>query len=345
MNFNMKFVGLGFLLMLCGLMPAQEMNCDSLACDKCICCASIDPTPAGQMISHVHAKNEWMVSIRSMNNTMNELQNGTQSDMIARYGYSDDYMQMNMYMLMAMYGVSNRLTLMLMGSYNTNYMEMSMPMGNNFHQHSMQTQGIGDTKLTALYAISKKPTYHILASLGLSLPSGNINLKGKSTDVMYANTRYPFEMQTGTGSFELLPGICYLVKHNKLTYSAQMASVIRLNKNSVGYKYGNEAGLNTWLAYQLFPFMSSSFRVEAIVLGTSKGYDPNNSGIDDIATLSNGYNGERVNTYLGINLRAKKGAFNKLTLGFEYGLPVYQNLSGTQLKTKQFVNANLAFRF
>lgn len=345
MNIIVKWLGFGFILLWHSFIMAQSAQCDSVSCDKCICCASIDPTPAGQMISHVHEKNEWMVSVRPMQMNMDGLLHGNQNDMIAMYGYSQNNMQMNMYMLMLMYGINNKLTVMAMASYNTNYMEMTMYKGSSLHKHGMQTQGVGDTKLSALYAIIKKPSYHLLASGGVSLPTGNIHIKGKATDQMYANTLYPNDMQTGSGSFEALPGVCYLLRANKITYSAQLSSVIRLNKNSLGYKYGNEASISTWVAYQVFPFLSTSLRAQASTIGYAKGYNSFYGGIDDAASSLSAYSGQLVNTYLGINLRAKKGAFNKLTLGFEYGLPVYQNLYGTQLKTKQLLNASLAFRF
>src|SRR5208283_2732918 len=86
------------------------------------------------------------------------------------------YMDMNMHMLMAMYGVTDNLTVMGMASYEANNMQMVMDMGPMMpkmrykNQSPMETEGVGDTELRGLYKINK----YLTGSLGLSIPTGSI---------------------------------------------------------------------------------------------------------------------------------------------------------------------------
>ena len=132
-----------------------KSSADSLSCqDDCFC--TTDMTPAGVMISHTHIKGEWMLSYRYMNMTMENEEAGAMTLVWNGYGMDPLNMRMDMHMLMVMYGLTNKLTLMAMFSYNTNVMHMFMWPG-SIHTHSMkmQSSGIGDVKLNVLYKLLK----------------------------------------------------------------------------------------------------------------------------------------------------------------------------------------------
>jgi len=194
-------------------LKAQTEEADTTSCSKGNCCCGNDPTPAGVMISHVHTKNEWMISYRYMGMNMSGVEDGhtslSQSDVLANYRSSPDLMQMQMHMGMLMYGITDRLTVMGMFNYVSNYMEMTMPVGSHLHHHSMSSTGIGDAKLYALYALKKNMFRQMIASLGFNLPSGSISVKGPAGAMMYPDQRYAYSMQLGSGTVELLPGITY----------------------------------------------------------------------------------------------------------------------------------------
>ena len=112
---------------------------DSLETCNASCICSTDPTPSGVMISHVHYKNEWMVSYRYMNMGMNGLQSGVKSisenDVFTNYIMSPSSMKMDMHMLMGMYGITDRLTAMVMLNYTTSSMDMNM-FSTDGHNHA-----------------------------------------------------------------------------------------------------------------------------------------------------------------------------------------------------------------
>jgi hypothetical protein len=313
------------------------------------------------MISHVHAKGEWMVSYRYMRMEMAGLLNGTEKvddqAVFQDYLMSSSHMRMDMHMLMAMYGISNRFTVMAMGNYNVNSMDMSMlpttgmamshmqgmDMGDSKGMDmSMHTSGIGDTKLTLLYGLIRQNYHHILLSGGLSIPTGSIQQKGGAGS-MYPNTRLPYAMQLGSGTWDLLPGLTYWHQKGKFSWSSQVTGVIRTGYNSIGYQLGNQITSNTWVAYQWFPFVSSSLRMEGTVSERIYGQDPSVYAYMEPSANPMNYGGTYLNAFAGINVYLRKGILAHNKLSIEAGFPMYQKLNGPQMATQFTLFATWTF--
>jgi hypothetical protein len=309
-----------------------------------------DPTPVSVMISHIHHKNEGMVSYKYMNMGMNGILAGTKTvdknTVFNDYLMSPDKMQMEMHMIMGMYGVTDKLTLMGMLNFNTINMNMSMFTASG-HQHSgtatgdvptahlMHTSGLSDVKLSAFYSLIKMPNHQLLLGAGVTIPMGNFKVKGASDDVMYPNKNYTYAMQLGSGTFDFLPCVSYLFQHNKATFSSQITSTIRTGYNSLGYKLGNEMTLNTWVSYQLLPFLSHSVRIEGNIVDKIDGFNRSLYAFNEPSANAVNYGGENVNCALGTVFQFKKGVLKNSRLGVEYSLPLYQNVNGIQMKTTQ----------
>ena len=316
-------------------------------CVSCIC--KKDATPAGVMLSHVHSKGEWMFSYRYMNMATRGMeQNGTaiSNDQIYnQYLMSSDKMQMHMHMLMFMYGVTTKLTLMSMLEYRSSTMNMITP-ESSMHMHMMngvmmggamgmqdiKTLGFGDVSLAALYSIINNTKHHVLISGGVSIPTGSIQNKGGSNS-MYPNTRYPYMMQQGSGTWDVKLGVTYTFKVNKVMASTQLFSTIRTGYNQVGYKLGNELTFNNWVAYQWLSWLSTSLRGEVIQIGTIKGNDSSLYAYTEPSANAANYGGTTAILYAGVNAYFLTN--NKV--GIEVGLPVYQKINGMQAS----VNSNV----
>jgi hypothetical protein len=339
---------------------AQTDNDSSSSTDLSSCtfsCCTTDLTPSGVMISHVHSKNEWMLSYRFMNMSMADLGTGTSSidkeKVFNTYVMVPEKMNMQMHMLMAMYGITHRLTVMMMFNYQVNSMEMSMYSTGHVHQgshadgsptHRMQTNGIGDTKLNVLYGFSKSRTSQFLVSVGASLPTGDIQLTGALGDAMYPDANYPYGMQMGSGTLDIVPTINYLYQKNKLALSTSVSGTYRTGHNSVGYKLGNEAIVNSWVAYQWFGLLSSSVRLQGRVTGDISGKDANLYTYMEPSANPKNYGGQAICAYAGSTLHLKKALKNN-RLSIECGIPVYQDLNGIQLKQQLTLNTSWSFSF
>ncbi len=359
----MKYLTILFLVFLKVNFTLSQSDSVELCGNSCVC--STDPTPAGVMISHVHSKNEWMVSYRYMNMGMNGLLTGSKSisenEVFTNYIMSPSSMKMDMHMIMGMYGITDRLTLMVMLNYTTSSMDMNMftsdnhnhegmvgmeGMSNsNLSNHTMKSIGLSDSKIQFLYGLKKHKNYQVLANLGCNIPNGSIEVKGASTDMMYPSNRLPYGMQLGSGTFDLLPGVTYLYQKNDLTVSVQASSVVRLGYNKVGYKLGNEAGINAWIAYTWLDNLSSSFRIEGNVTSKIQGVDPTIYAFNEPSAYRLNYGGEKAISYIGTTYQFQKGILKNNRIGIEYGLPIYQNLNGIQMKQNQTVYASWSYAF
>lgn len=340
---------------------AQSEATATVCKEHSCCCGGDDPTPANVMISHIHNKKEGMLAYKYMNMDMSGILKGTETvdktEVFNNYLMSPDKMRMDMHMLMGMYGLTDRLTLMAMLNYNKTTMNMSMFTAGGHHHggttttsdstmgHFMETSGVGDVKLSALYGLVKQPNHQLVVSAGVSVPVGSIKIQGADDDAMYPSRSYPYSMQLGSGTFDVLPSVSYLYQKDKIAFNAQMSSVIRMGYNSVGYRLGNEVSLNTWFAYQWLPFLSSSVRVEGNIADRIGGKDPSLYIYNELSANGANYGGQKVYGAIGSVLQFKKGFLKKERLSVEYALPMYQNLNGTQMKSSYYLTASMSTAF
>lgn len=303
--------------------------------------------PIGILIDHTHKKGEWMLSYRYMHQALQGNQAGTQSVSDAQIYQqnlmSPDRMRMDMHMLMGMYGLTNRLTLMLMLNLSAMQMRMNMqPSGMTMNMPGMpsmssmtgpmtsRSTGLNDSQLYALYTLADWHQQRLMVSAGLNLPTGSIRQQGTSAD-MYPNQRLPYMMQAGSGSLDLLPGLTYLGQRSHWSWGGQLSGILRPFYNTIGYRQGNELDLNGWLAYCWSNWISTSLRAESVQTGALKGVDPTLYTYMEPAANPANYGGQRVSGYVGINFYVRHGLFKGNRLAIEAGLPLYQNLNGTQM--------------
>ena len=333
---------------------------DSLQSCSNACCV-IDPTPAGIMVSNLHTKKELMFSYKFMHMNMGKMISGssTFSDkkVYQNYLMASEKMYMNMHMVMAMYGLSNKITLMGMVSFNS--ISMTMLRNNGIiHKHApsssqvfmapmderIENNHIGDPELHALIRIIKGTHHQLILNAGISIPLGSVEGKGKQNS-MYPEKRLPYIMQIGSGTLDLLPGLTWLYYNRKTTLSSQITTSIRTGYNKLGYKLGNEFILNNWVAYQIIPFVSSSIRLESSISGLIQGNDISIfPGMEPAANPSN-YGGKKMVGFIGFNIHLNEIFKRSFTVGAEFGLPVYQYVNGIQMKSNHFINlsANVLF--
>ncbi len=344
------------VFILLGIYRSKAQLCADSLCGTAACICSADRSPAGIMISHVHEKKQWMLSYRYMNMYMNELQSGTTS--IARSKVYQYYqaapidMQMNMHMLMGMYGFNDKFSLMGMLNYTVWDMNMDMASAtSSVHNHSdtgphkMHSSGIGDAGIQALYEAITYNNHHLILNGGLNLPLGNTEVKGAVKDLMYSNTVYPYAMQQGSGTTDMQAGVNYLWQKGRGSFGSQFNALIRTGKNNAGYSPGNELNLNNWLAWQWLKPLSSSVRINLLHSEKIKGSNPSLPLYDEPSGNPSNYGGNKIMCYAGLVFQSKNKALNHYRLAVEYGLPAYENLNGIQLKTQQALSCSCSVLF
>lgn len=305
----------------------------------------------GEQIYHTHPAGMWMLSYQYMHTDMEGLRDGTTdvaSDSVGyKRGSQYEYMMvptkmtMNMHMLMAMYGITDSWTVMVMPSYAEMEMDMIMDMGPMMGRRAydpMSTGGLGDTEVRGTYKIND----FLTASLGLSLPTGSVD---ETVTSMGKTFRAPYDMQLGSGSYDLKPAITYnaLSADAKWNWGAQALYVWHTAENDNDWRYGDSLRLNGWLQHALGP-AAGWLRLAYSNTGRIRGKD---GEIEDLQAWSSmpdadpaNYGGSRIDGAVGASF-----GFGPASLGVEFGVPFYQDLNGLQLKTDWFTTAGLQVMF
>ncbi len=312
--------------------------------------------PIGLMGGHMHDQGNWMVSYRFMRMQMDGNRIGTDAvspEEIAttipnRFSgvagqpptlrVVPTEMTMDMHMFGAMYGVTDWLTLMGMAMYKDNAMDHVTFQGGagttRLGTFETESRGWGDVMLSGLVRGYQDHMHRVHFNLGLSIPTGSI----KEEDTVLApngttpRLRLPYMMQLGTGTYDIHPGITYAGHQDAWSWGAQYKAEIRLeDKNDQGYAWGDKHGLNFWGGYQWNKNVSSSLRLAATTQEEIDGIDPNIVAPVQTADPDN-YGGEIVQTALGFNLKGTQGWTRGHELGFELGIPLYQDLNGPQME-------------
>ena len=328
---------------LAGEPPTTAINetPDSPHCGHCS--SALAFAPAGIMGEHVHQSGDWMVGYHYMRMEMGGPREGT-NDLTINEAMSRGYsavaesMTMDMHMIEAMYAPTDWLTLMIMGNYIQNDMDMvmtggmhggsgmhSMSMGKMRHSHS--TEGWGDTSLTALFPLYQNAhNTAVIGALGVSAPTGDVEVKNAN------GTFAHYDMQLGSGTWDLLPAVTATQRLGDFQLGAQLGAVIRLeDEGDSGYRKGHRYFVHGWVGYALTDWMSLNATLSASSEGEIKGgYDgPHKSAAPNDFPAN--YGGEIVDAGAGVNLLtpAAWGAlFGNQRIGVRATTPIYQDLNG-----------------
>ncbi len=287
--------------------------------------------PIGVMRDHIHKKGEFMLSYRYDLMNMNKMQDGTKN--LSNAAALNDYMMvptkmnMKMHMAMVMYGITDKLTVMVMSNYVTNSMKMVDMDG---AKTSANISGFGDSSITGMYEFFKDANSHAQFNFGLLIPSGNIKRNDNGSRAAYA-------MQLGSGSYAFLPGFSYSGFQESYSYGAQVNGQFRINNNSLKYKLGDSYNLTAWGAKKLNEAFSLSSRLNYSITQKTKGFDSALNS-EDALMMSPTNNalfsgGRKLDLLFGVNFIVPNGALKGHRLGVEAGVPLYQKYSGIQMKS------------
>lgn len=306
----------------------------------------------GDDVYHTHPAGMWMANYKYMHMVQRGLRNGT-TDVPAEnatpvgnkpFGFmmAPTSMTMDMHMAMVMYGLTDRFTLMGMGTYLGNKMEMVMNMGSGNRPDSpMRTSGLGDTELRGIYKIND----YLTASLGLGIPTGDID---QDFVTMGTKFRAPYDMQLGSGTVDLKPALTFtdLSDDAKWNWGGQASFTYHVDHNGNGYSLGDSTKVTGWLQRALGP-ATTWLRLAYNYTGSINGRDPEIDKLLDPVTGAStpdadpgNFGGHRIDGFAGASWTA--GPFS---IGVEAGIPLYQNLNGLQLKNDWYLTAGIQGMF
>jgi len=296
-----------------------------------------------------HGAGMWMFDYKfshmymdGMQDSGNDISLTELTDQNGDYGYmmAPDGMTMQMHMLMAMYGVTDKSMLMLMLHYMDNEMGMYSFDGT---KSTMKTSGIADTVVSAMFQGPHKMTFNV----GISLPTGGIEHEGPMTHFAgntEQNVRYPYGMQMGSGSYELKQGISYQDASGKIGWGGSYEYTARLNTNENDYKLGNVLLFDGWARWNFSNFANATSKLAYRSQEQIKGFDPEidkNKNMSPAADAT-AYGGTRIDVSAALKFHSKDQMYSAT---LEFIIPVYQNLWGPQMETKWIAGLQLGLMF
>ncbi|MEM9837521.1 MAG: transporter [Pseudomonadota bacterium] len=317
-----------------------------------------DHAPIGVMADHRHAKGEFMVSYRFMRMDMDGSRDGTDSlsaETIATTVPNRFFgqpmqpptlrvvpldMTMDMHMLGAMYGVTDRITVAAMANVITKTMDHVTYQGgmgtNVLGNFETETAGFGDTVITAIVGLDdgSKEGKQFNVNLGLSIPTGALDETDQILTPMGGtpSPRLPYPMQLGSGTYDLRPAVTYRNRAGKIAWGGQVMGTVRLGENDEGYTLGDAVEGTAWLGYSPTHAATGFLRLKGMSLGSIDGQDP--LIVAPVQTADpNNHGGETVEVLLGVNLAGQEGWKRGHRLAAEIGFPLYRDLNGPQLET------------
>ncbi len=324
-------------------------------------------SPAGVMNSHMMSNaGDFMVGYRFMySRKAGDVLHGTNkaSDIAVvnnacsqtqKCRFIQPYMDMNMHMINIMYAPTDWLNLMIMPQFVDMEMNLRELAGRpdavfGVHEHTgiggHATGGVGDTSMSALFKLYDKEGHHLHLGLGVSAPTGDVDLKFRRI-AREDQSIVHFGMQLGSGTWDFLPNITYSGDNNDWAWGAQVNAAIRMeDKNDSGYRLGDSFQTTAWGSYKLTHWLSTSVRGVYSVQGSIK-HDFNEfSSRTGPMDFPGNHGGRFWDIGFGLNASVPSGEFAGNSFGFEWLQPIQDDVNGYQIEREGALTASWSYAF
>ena len=311
--------------------------------------------PIGVMGDHLHKKNDLMFSYRYMRMEMSGLadashdisrDNAVSSTGSYKFMNAPIKMHTNMQMFGAMYGINNNLTGMIMIPYLNKKMQVRQRAG-DLKRFTVASRGFGDVKLTGLVSLNKTLNSSWLLNFGLSLPTGEINVK----DIMvmmngtHSHSTLGYGMQLGSGTYDPILKILYNKKWDKFSLGWQASGVWRFYQNKYDYHLGDEYEGTFFSAFVINDLISLSGRIKGSWKRKISGAHAHHTNMLMSPAFSKDQGHRKINLLGGVNFIIPKGSLKGHRLAIEYSNPIYQYYDGLQMKSDWNVTLGWQYAF
>lgn len=185
-----------------------------------------------------------------------------------------------------------------------------------------EASGVGDVGVEALVSVYEGAATRVHLSAGAEVSVGSTDERG---DLLTLRDQIlPYEMQPGSGSVSVVPGIYAETQNEFGTVGAQVKARLRLTDNDRDYRLGDEVEANGWIGYRLNDWFALTSGVRALTWGSIQGAPSDvdvgrDPGEDPVFT-----GGMRVDIPLGLNIYMPSGSLAGHRLSMEFAWPVHQ---------------------
>ena len=197
------------------------------------------------------------------------------------------------------------------------------------------TEDVGDLKVNALWDLLDPGAHILTLGMGVSIPTGEIHERGRTATS--ARAQLPFNMQTGSGSWDVTPSLSFMTQNEAGTFGAQAGATFHLNKNDRGYRLGDRFDMTSWVSYNVNDWIALSARVVYADWSSVTKADPDTNGLEDPRANPFATGGVRTQLPFGFTLHIREGFLEGHRLSVEYFTPIHEDLNGPQLQADNTV--------
>jgi hypothetical protein len=302
-----------------------------------------DITPINVLGSHTHLSGEFMVGYRYMFMNMAHNQSGThdvsEQEVLSQYPVVHTKMEMQMHMAEFMYAPTDWATVEAMVPYGVNEMHHLTRTGETPIANS---SGLGDLSFMGLFNLLGDPAgkgQRLVLNAGFTAPTGAI-------DASSAGKQLEYNMQLGSGTWDILPGLTYLGESDLFAWGAQVLGTVRFGMNDHDYRLGNRYRVSAWSQVKVTDWFGPSVRLDWHAWDKVHGADPAMDPARNPAFDATKQYGERLDFIMGLNFYIPNGPLRGNRFSLEGGIPVYQNIGGPTIGVDWLITVawNYTFR-
>jgi hypothetical protein len=252
----------------------------------------------------------------------------------AAYPFTPTQMNINRNLLILQYGITDDFTFFGELPFQHAALDYTQTGGADYRTGFTNPS---DITLSTMCVLWRGDRQQIHMNLGMDFPVGFLDYQGNVPSPTLPNL--PYVIRTGSGTYDLMPGLTYRGQTDNWTWGVQSIGTVRLGSNRLDYKLGDRADLTAWVARRWGERLSTSFRVDNQWWGNVRGADPRlNQALSPTndPTLQGGTMSELL---FGMNIFLPDTRLPGQRFSIEAGAPVYQSLNGPQLGTSWTLTA------
>jgi hypothetical protein len=188
----------------------------------------------------------------------------------------------------------------------------------------VSASGIGDAQFVFVVPFIHNRDQETHLSVGFTFPTGSIQQVDSNGD------RLAYDMQLGSGTWDVVWGITYTGRYERLGWGGEVHGVYRIGENAVGYRQGTVYEASAWLSGMAFKRLAFSGRLGWARRGNVHGLDPTLDPLINPSRDPYKQGSNRLEVGPGMNVLLP--VFGGQRLAIEWLVPVYQTVSGPQLE-------------
>ncbi|MES1213066.1 MAG: transporter [Singulisphaera sp.] len=252
----------------------------------------------------------------------------------AAYPFTPTHMETNRNLLILQYGVTEDLTIFGQLPFQHSNLDYTQTGGADYRTGFTEP---ADITISGMYVLWRGNRQQIHLNAGMNFPVGFLDSQREVPSPTEPNL--PYIIRTGSGTYDLLPGLTYRGQTDAATWGVQSIGVVRTGSNRLDYRLGDRVDLTGWYARRFGERLSASFRLDWQWWDGVRNADPR---LDQALSPTNDpllQGGNRLDVLFGLNLFLPDTRLPGQRLSIEAGAPAFQNLHGPQLGTNWLMTA------